>query len=141
MTRRESRESAFQVLFALSLNGIDCEDAIELANLIEEPMLDEFALRLVRTTIKYISEIDAILIPNLNDWSINRLSKVTLAILRLSCAQLFYWTEIDDEVEGKLHRIVIDEAVRITKAFGTDDEYIYVNGVLGTIVRTHLDTR
>ena len=139
MTRRESREAAFKVIFALSINDIDYETAIELANEYQEPILDDFAQRLVRTTFKYISPIDEILIPHLKGWSITRLSKVSLAILRFSCAQLFWWNEIDETPIEALERIVINESVEISKLFGNDEDYIYINGVLGSIVRKNMD--
>lgn len=137
MTRRESRESAFKVIFSLSINKEDLSTAFELADRINEPILDDFARNIVKATIKHLTEIDEIMIPHLRGWSIHRLSKVSLAILRISCAQIFYWHEIDNEPIEALHRIVINEAVMISKSFGNDEDYQYINGVLGTIVRKY----
>ena len=134
MTRRESRESAFQVVFSFSINNIDLDEVIELTYEFSDVELDDFAINIIRATLGHIAEIDLMLQPHLKGWSIKRISKTSLAIIRISCAQIFYWDEIDKPLEGH-ERIVINEAVEISKKFGNDDDYLFVNGVLGSIVR------
>ena len=133
MTRREAREAAFQIIFSLTINDNDVDDVIIMAKESEEFKLDEFAERLIRTTVRHRAEIDEIFSPYLKGWDLKRISKVSLAIFRLSCAQLFYWNEIDDEPMEDNHRMVINESVQLSKEFGTDVDYIYINGVLGSI--------
>ncbi|MCL1830838.1 MAG: transcription antitermination factor NusB [Oscillospiraceae bacterium] len=135
MTRRESRQTAFQIIFSQSINDTDVETAIESVEEFDLSKPDEFCDALVRTTIKHISEIDGMLIPNLKGWDITRISKVSLAILRISCAQLYFSDEIDPELKSQ-EKIIINEAVLISKAFSNDEDYIFINGVLGRLVRS-----
>lgn len=126
MTRRESRKTAFSLIFQLPVNRMDYNELLEVASEDEELELDAFCLQLLKDTIDHLDEIDASIKPHLNKWSIQRLPKVSLAILRLSCAQLFYQPELPDSV-------VINEAVELAKTFGADDEYAFVNGALRSI--------
>lgn len=136
MTRRDARIAAFQVLFSTIINEVSANEALLLAKEVEEPILDDFAEKIVLATYNHLYEIDNLLVPHLKGWSIKRISKMSLTILRLSIAQLYYWDEIDDRPIEGLHRIVINESVAISKLFGNDDDYIFVNGVLGSIVRS-----
>ena len=60
------------------------------------------------------------------DWSLERINKVTLAILRTSIYEMKFQS-------GSTPQIVIDEAVKIAKDFGTDDSYKFINAVLDKI--------
>lgn len=139
MTRRESRESAFQVVFEMSINKTDASDAIELAEETGTPELDGFSKNLIQTVYRYSLSIDESFKPYLKGWSVERISKSALAILRISCAQLFFWDEISDAPDGDrdemAENIIINEAVELAKKFGVDDDYAFVNGVLGSVVR------
>ncbi len=126
MTRRESRKTAFTLLFQLPVNEMDYDELIEVASEAEDIEMDAFCLSLVRDTMAHLGEIDEAIRPHLKKWSLGRLPKVSLAVLRLSCAQLFYQPDLPDSV-------VINEAVELTKTFGADDEYAFVNGALRSI--------
>ncbi len=139
MTRRESRESAFRIVFEMEINPMDAEEALELAEETGEPETDLFAQNLVRAVYKYRLEIDESFKPYLKGWSLSRISKASLAILRISCAQLTYWDEITEnkrpEDDEKSANIIINEAVELSKKYGGDDDYSFVNGILGSLVR------
>ncbi len=107
-------------------NDITFEDAIEAIEGDEEISVDDFARSIVELTFSNIEEIDALIIPNLKKWTIKRIPKVSLAVLRISCAQLLYMKDIPDSV-------VINEAVELAKEFGAEDEYSFVNGTLRNI--------
>ena len=107
-------------------NDITFEDAIEAIEGDEEISVDDFARSIVELTFSNIEEIDALIIPNLKKWTIKRIPKVSLAVLRISCAQLLYRKDIPDSV-------VINEAVELAKEFGAEDEYSFVNGTLRNI--------
>jgi len=135
MTRRESREKAFQIIFGMTFNDNNAEESILFAIEDENSLFDEFSVNLINTVYKYREPIDLKLEPYLRGWSINRISKVSLAILRLSCAQLFYWNEIDIEPVERVEKIVINESVELAKKYGCDDDYSFINGILGSMVR------
>lgn len=126
MTRHEARRAAFMLVFQKYSNDISFEDAVEAVEDDEEISLDEFSKSLLEQTFNHIAEIDEVIKPSLKKWTISRLPKVSLAVLRISCAQLMYMKDIPDGV-------VINEAVELAKEFGADDEYSFVNGALRSI--------
>lgn len=87
-----------------------------------------FARELIEGTIKNLKEIDSKIKEQLEHWDFRRLSYIDRAILRFSTYSILYREDIPDTV-------AIDEAVEIAKAFGTDDSYKFVNGVLDAIRR------
>ena len=138
MTRRESREAAFRIVFGAAINLADADESLILAKEAKDPKTDGFSENLVRTVYNHRQEIDERFKPFLKSWSIERISKIALAVLRISCAQLFYWSEITGQDEELSERIVINEAVELAKQYGTDEDYSFVNGVLGSIVRSNV---
>ena len=139
MTRRESRESAFRIVFGMSVNKMDIDEALFLAEEAGEPQMDEFAKRLVKAVYNHTDEINGAIAPFLKEWSIDRLARTSLAILQISYAQLFYWDDISETGSGitdeRSDSVIINEAVELSKQYGAADDYSFVNGVLGSIVR------
>ncbi len=88
--------------------------------------LDEFSEQLFCLTSEHLSEIDHLIEQSLKGWELLRIPKVSLAVLRISVAQLCYMKDIGDSV-------VINEAVEISKKFSGDDDYVFVNGSLRTL--------
>ena len=72
-----------------------------------------------------ISEIDKAIEKALDNWSINRIGKVELAILRVAVYEILY-----DKLEPA---IAINEAVEIAKEYGGDKSGAFVNGILAKI--------
>ena len=88
-----------------------------------------FSRLLVTGTIENIDAVDNMIEKHLENWEIKRLNRVDLAVLRMSVFSLMFQTDIHPT-------IVIDEAVDISKEYGTDDSYRFVNGVLDSIRKT-----
>jgi len=137
-SRRKGRILAFQALYywdTVSDNPVPIEELTRFEWLEEEKRdkLDEgisaFSKILIAGTVENIKRIDDIIIKHLENWDIKRVNRVDLAILRISVYSLMYQKEIAPS-------IVIDEAIGISKEFGTDDSYRFVNGVLDSIRKT-----
>ena len=127
MSRKESRETAFQILFARQLNNDDMSfTAYELADEINLAD-DDFVEAIVTNTTEHLAEIDKLITENLKNWKLDRIPKTSLAILRISCAQLLY---MSDDIPAK---VIINEAVELAKKYGADDDYSFVNGILRNI--------
>lgn len=124
MKRRVAREKALQTLFQYGVNDIEPREALE--NVLDGAEMDEFLLKLVDGTLEHMSEIDQIINDNLENWSINRLAKVDLTILRLGINELLYNDEIPDNV-------AINEAIEIAKKFGDEHSSKFVNGILSKV--------
>lgn len=126
MTRRESREAAFLIVFGLYVDNPGSDELLELVSEAGEPETDEFSRQLAAYTADNLERIDELISSSLVGWTIKRLPKASLAILRISAAQLLYMKEISDS-------IVINEAVELAKKYGADEDYSFVNGALRTI--------
>lgn len=129
--RRKGRIIAFQTIFSWEAGNSDVADLLKFKWLVnEEDKINQnsidFARLLAAGTIENIAEVDELIKAHLVNWEISRLSKVDLAILRLSVYCLLYRDEIPPKV-------TIDEAVDIAKSFGSDESYKFVNGVLDSI--------
>ena len=74
-------------------------------------------------------EIDRIISDNLDRWSLERIAKTDLAILRTAVAEMLYVDSIPVSVS-------INEAVNLAKKYGDDRSYAFINSVLGKISRS-----
>lgn len=130
MTRSEAREQAFIVLFE---KIFDSESTIsEIISSAEEAELikiNGFAQNLLGQIEANSTVIDTAIENNLKGWSIQRLPKVSLAVLRLAIGEMMY---VDDVPAG----VSVNEAVELTKKYGTNDDASYVNGVLGSVAKS-----
>jgi len=88
--------------------------------------ISSFSKILIAGTVENIAAIDDIIKKHLENWDITRVKRVDLAVLRISVYALMYQNEIAPS-------IVIDEAIGLSREFGTDDSYRFVNGVLDSI--------
>lgn len=129
MTRRESRELAFILVFEKSFQGDDVTiiELIENALELEIFPTNAFAENLARKVYDNLEEVDSAINENLVGWSAKRISRVARAILRVAVAELLY----SDIPVG----VAINEAIEITKKYATTDDAAYVNGVLGAVAK------
>lgn len=127
--RRKSREQSFIVLFEKSFNEEQSFDEIvEIAIESEVIEKDKFMSNLLKSAEENLVDIDAEIEKNLKGWSKSRISKVSLALLRMAIAEMKY---MDDVPVG----VSINEAVEICKIYGSDEDKSFVNGVLGSVAR------
>jgi transcription antitermination protein NusB len=137
-SRRKGRILAFQALYAWEASGSHVSTLLDLGWLEPEKKaaLDEasraFTNSLIAGTLENIESVDSMIKGNLRNWDFDRLSKVDLAILRVSAYSLLFQKDIPAT-------ITIDEAVELAKEFGTDDSYKFINGVLDGIMRKGAD--
>ena len=96
MTRRKAREEAFFLIFEFSFSGESVDDMI--ANAVEgrELEIDPFAYSLAKNTIDQVQKIDLIVEQYATKWKKNRISKVSLALLRLALYEMWY----EDSIPG-----------------------------------------
>jgi N utilization substance protein B len=131
-SRRKGRILAFQALYCWESNRLAIDELLAFPWVDGEKQLTldqniaDFSRLLIAGTIENIEAIDAMIKKHLQNWDFSRLNRVDLAILRMSVYSLMYQEEIAPS-------IVIDEAIGISREFGTDDSFRFVNGVLDSI--------
>ena len=129
MKRQEAREQAFMVLFEKIFNETDSiEEIVETAQDAGIIKINSFAENILKNVQAHIDEIDNTISENLQGWTMSRLPKVSLAVLRLGVCEILF---IDDVPNG----VAVNEAVELAKKYGTEDDAKYINGVLSSVVR------
>lgn len=129
MTRREAREQAFMVLFEKTFfEDVSISEIVSDAQEAELIKINAFADVILKAVENNIEVIDSIIAENARKWSIERLPKVSLAVLRLAIGEMKF---VDDVPAG----VSVNEAVELTKKYGTEDDASYVNGVLGAVAK------
>jgi len=126
--RRESREQAFTLLFEKTVTGDSMEDIIEMAKEARDVVIDPYCEKLTALTELYLDEIDHTIEENLRGWSLRRLSKMTLTILRVAVCEMQFMQADDVPVS-----VSINEAVELAKKFGGDESPAFVNAVLAKL--------
>ena len=128
MTRSESREQALKLIYQKLFNPEMTFSEIAGLNAQElDTKSDAYSLDLSQTVFENIQMLDGIISSKLKNWTISRLQKLTLCILRLSVAELEFFPETPCAV-------VANEAVELTKKFVGEKEAGFVNAVLGSVI-------
>ena len=135
LPRRESRENAFLLAFSQTFGDVPLEEALESHRECgDEHPVDGFGVHLLRAYYDHSAEVDDLIRSHLRSWTMERLPRTSLTVLRLALAEMLYGGENKPGV-------AINEAVELTKKYGADEDYQFVNGLLGTVAREQgLDT-
>lgn len=128
MTRSQAREAAFLIVFEKSFTEAEIEEIVNASKEVRELVVNDFAISLAKGTVSHIPQLDAQIEPNLKKWTKNRLSRVSLAALRLAVYEMQYVEDVPVSVS-------INEAVELTKKYATEEDAAFINGVLGSIAR------
>ena len=124
VARSRSRRRALQAVYAMQLSGVDARDAIgQFAHEQAHEVADlEYFEDLVRGVETHRRDLDAALEPFL-DRAIGEVDPIERAMLRISAYELRHRIDVP-------YRVVIDEALKTVKRFGSEHGHTYVNGVL-----------
>ena len=127
MTRREAREKALCLIYEYGFNAEKTpEEIIENAINEREENLSGFAKELFLGVCSHLAELDEKIAAAAENWRIERIGKITLAVLRLGAYELLYKPEIGMEIS-------INEALELTKKYDEEKAVGFVNGILGKI--------
>lgn len=131
MTRSLIREHIAHMLFIVEFH--DRSDYMEQAQDYID-MIDncsdkdsEYMLKKFSQIVEKIEELDKIISEVSVGWTLDRMNKLDLTILRLATYEIKY----DDDIPEK---VAINEAIEIAKKYGGDNSPSFVNGVLAKIV-------
>ena len=131
ITRREIRDSAMKLLFETTLRDDPIEMLYEIAEEIDEIVVNDDVRALVDGTLSHQEEIDALIQKYSPKRSISRIAKLTLAILRLAVYEILY----DEKTPVNA---AISEAVLLAENYSYHDEDVrFINGLLGAYSRAN----
>lgn len=148
-SRRESRNHIFNMIFQGEFHNLNDTDEIiknyydvlEAEELEEKNLSNDFDFLpldkvFIESEIKGIAEnidnIDNTINKFCLGWNISRISKVDLAILRLSVYEILFRDDIPDSVS-------VNEAVELAKKYSDTKSPAFINGVLGSILKNKED--
>ena len=128
-TRHHARMAVVSLLYAYDLGNQSIADYTD--EILEDKKIrnkqKEFALDLFRGVMENLAAVDEAIVKHLKDWDFERLGSVERATLRLGAYEIMK-TELDSAV-------VINEAIEVSKAFGTEQSPKFINGVLDAIAK------
>lgn len=144
MSRKNAREIALHLIFEYGFG------TFEAANVREERLSEEimslisgeislyagklsdaqtsYIVSVVTGVADHLEELDNTIRDTAQGWSFKRLSRITVAILRLAIYEMRY---VEDVPTG----VAINEAVELAKVYDSSEAASFINGVLGTVSR------
>jgi len=126
--RRQSRETALQLLYALDMTRANVREMLR-AGWTEKmlsPEIRDFTTTLVTGVIERRDEIDACIQECSTNWSLERIGLVERNILRFAIYELCFLPDIPPNV-------TINEAVEVAKKYGTEEAPAFINGILDRV--------
>ena len=119
--RRQSEDSHLDLAEVLQRNIERYKESIDDKDFVRE---------LVDGVLEHQDDLDAKLQPMAPGWPLDQIARIDRNVLRIGLYELLY------KAETVPPKVVINEAVELAKAFGSDNSSKFINGVLGTAYRT-----
>ena len=124
--RSKARKRALDVLYEAGQRGGDPIATLRERLAQSDPPVPEYAVTLVEGVVAHLARIDELLATYAEEWTLDRMPPVDLAVLRIGAYELLWCDDVPDAV-------AIDEAVELAKALSTDESPRFVNGILGRV--------
>lgn len=126
MEYKVAREKIMRIVFQMDAHNTFDYRKLYIIKEDEKILKNNRAIRVFNSLSEHIDEIDRLIEDNTSGWSIDRISKTELAILRTAVTEMLYMEDIPIAVS-------INEAVEIAKKYGNERSYAFVNAVLRKI--------
>lgn len=135
MNRSQTRELAFKLLYQIEIQKEVSNEDIELFfenNQINSEESKEYIEDVINGVAKESTDIIEEISKNLKqDWEVDRISKINLALLKLAIYEIKY---------KKLpYKVVINEVVELAKKYGEETSHSFINGILASVVKGELN--
>jgi N utilization substance protein B len=118
MNRHEQRKKIFQLIFQIDHDAVD----IESTSFYDLYMQYDYIKSTVDYYMNHKEQVDQNISNHLKKYTLERISKVDRNLLRMSVSEI--------ELGDAPVRVVINEAVKLSKLYGDNDSYRFINGVL-----------
>lgn len=134
MNRSQMRELTFQLLYQIEIQKEIEEETIEIFcenNEIENKEAIKYISDIINGIEENKNKINEMISKNLkSDWKIERISKINLALLKLSIYEMVY--------NQLPYKVAINEVIELAKKYGDESAPNFINGVLASIVKENL---
>ena len=129
MNRSEMREQALVLLFEKEFfQDMPVEEIEEIYSENVAP-LSEYGKEAFESTLLHKEEFDEIIAKYSTSRRLNRIPKINLSILRLALYEIIY-------SNGVPAGVAVNEAVELAKKYSGKDDYSFINGILGSYIRS-----
>lgn len=128
MSRKKSREFAFRLVFEKFFHEPNDDCLEEMEDIVLDDEDKSFVNKLIDGVNEHYDEILSIVKSNIEGYELERIFKVDLAILVLAIYEIEFLKETPEKV-------VINEAVELSKKYSTDKSYSFINGVLAKVLK------
>ncbi len=129
MNRSRSREIAMEVIYQMDIhNTFDKEFANKMTGQYEEELDQKYIDEIIGLFIEQKEFIDGEITPLLKKWTLDRISKIDLAILRLAVTELKLMPAIPDKV-------TVNEAINMSKKYVDEKSGKFINGLLKHFIK------
>ena len=127
MQRKLARENAFMLIFeSVCKKDETAEEIFEKATVIRGLEADDYVKTVFFGAYENASKLDEAMEKHFKGWKKERISPVSMAILRLGCYEIMFLSDIPS-------RVSINEAIELSKKFDDEKSYAFVNGVLNAV--------
>ena len=128
MNRYKQREQALLLTFESQFRDVSAE---EICTLFEESVeeLGTYSKTLFNGVYDNKNELDAKIEAFARGWRLSRIPKINIAILRIALYEIQY---VDDVPAS----VAVNEAVELAKKYSGSDDASFINGILGSFVRS-----
>lgn len=127
ISRYEEREQAFLICFEKLFSDSSISEITSCAEESRDDNYSRYALDCAKGVQDNLEEIDNKISSHLSsNWKIERISKVSLSIMRVAVYEMMFLQDIPNSVS-------INEAVELSKKFSGEEDYKFINGVLGAV--------
>ena len=129
VSKYQIREQAFFLCFESLFSDTDIDELADNAGDARDEIISAPAIERAKGVEEHSEEIDELISSKLKaGWKLTRISRVSLAILRLAVYEMKYMEDIPVSVS-------INEAVELSKKFTVQDDTSFINGVLGAVAK------
>jgi N utilization substance protein B len=125
--RSKARKRALDLIYASEMRGRSALDALDEQS--EVGQVNDYTIELVRGVTEHRARLDEVISSYAQGWTLDRMPAVDRNVLRLGVYELMYADDVPDGV-------AVTEAMNLVRDLSTDESPAFVNGVLGTILRT-----
>lgn len=130
ISRYKKREQAFILSFETLFSDTEIDELADNSAVGNDEHMSDYAIMCAKGILLHADEIDELISSNLKKgWKLSRISKVSLAVMRLAIFEMLYIEDVPVSVS-------INEAVELAKKYSVPDDSSFVNGVLGAIAKT-----
>lgn len=131
MQRKIARENAFMLVFeSVCKKDETAEEIFDKATVVRGLEVDDYVRSVFFGSYENAERIDEAMERHLKGWKKERISPVSMAILRLGCFELMFMPDVPSKVS-------INEAIELSKKYDDEKSYSFVNGVLNAVAQDY----